>query len=119
MGERTLLGFIKAQHGAPGPRSAVSYDIEVNDGDRKVLYRGVIPATPRPPEEIDVGVIEPGRAVEVRDVEGVLHFMFTEYPHTAECEAPAPLIDLLLSAVAGATPAQRAILRSALGVTPA
>lgn len=120
MSDRKMIGFIVQQYGAPGPASGVSYDIKVNEDNQSVTYTGVVPSTPRPPEEIDVGEIEPNTAVEAWRVGGVMHFLFTEYPHTDECPggAPIPLMSRMLSAIATASPAERAALRAALGVTP-
>ena len=121
MSERRLIGFIIAQRGAPGPASAVRYDIKVNEGNASVTYTNVVPSTWRPPEESDIGAVAPNTAIEVWDIDGVLHFMFTEREHVEDCSAgppPPPLMHQIIAAIGRASPAERAALRAAMGVQP-
>lgn len=112
-------GLVRAQYGAPGPASGVTYDVDVMLPDGGVLNRlGVIPSGIRPPEEIDIAPIATfHKVVDVWNINENWYYQIPEYPHTAECSAPpAPLIDRIVSALGQATAAQKAVIRSALGV---
>jgi hypothetical protein len=91
--DKCFLGIVEAAEGTtPGPASAMSYDVVINNGSAigRLRFEGMVPQLPRWPDEVPVIRHPPGQIVQVQRSRGIYYLLTPELPAVVECEEVEP-----------------------------